>query len=471
MNNVTKEKMNQVKEFATRVKTNIEEDNNKLSKPYRIKTKLTAFEKELTKAVSEKNFYDPDNIEDELEIIFEEVSMKVGIPEELISTILNKASNFINDEIFSNLVIITPSVPEIKGDDEVLYEDTVSEEFLEGLEEDLRGNDEFPFEEIVNTKKDEKEEASTKSSSSKKKKEKIEINFQDTFDKSFNRVVVKANPIATRAEATNLVRQYYDIQKLRIGSGNRQFQLDNSEKEKDNSEKNISFAYANEGLKATEEIISKWLKQYVEHDPIGKWLISIKGIGPVLAAGLISYIDITKCQTAGSIWKYAGWEGHRPPKKKGVKLDYNPDFRVLCWKCGEQFQKVSGFVKDKDGNIVLDSNGNPIYRSLYGSLYAEKLKYYIKKNEEGGFAEAAKRTLEEKNITAKETKATYESGKLPMAHLISMAKRYAVKMFLSHLFEVWYEFENKHKPPRPFAEVILGHVHIIEAPNKDILGL
>lgn len=308
------------------------------------------------------------------------------------------------------------------------------------------------------------------------KKEKI--NFQSTYDRGFNKIVVKENPITTREELRSAVTQYYQLQDFRIGSGNRQFQLDKVDEDgeentnKDTSKKNISFAYTCAGLKDIEDVIAKWLKDYVDRDPIGRWLTSIKGIGPVLAAGLISYIDISKCQTAGSIWRYAGWEGHRPPKKKGVKLDYNPDFRVLCWKCGESFQKVSGFEKDpKTKELKLDGNGNPIPKSLYGRLYAEKLQWYIEKNEAGGFAEAAKTALAEKNITAKATKECYESGKLPMAHLIAMAKRYAVKIFLSHLFTVWYEHENGVAAPKPFVEVHCGHVHMIEPPNKEILGL
>jgi len=308
------------------------------------------------------------------------------------------------------------------------------------------------------------------------KAKKNEVKFQDTFDRSFTKVVVKKNPITSREELRSLVRLYYDIQNFRIGAGNRQYQLDKNEEEnktkkKSTTKPNVSFEYATAGLKETEEAISKWIKEYVSNDPIGKWLIATKGIGPILAGGLISYIDITKCQTAGSIWKYAGWEGHRPPKKKGVKLDYNPDFRVLCWKCGESFQKISGVIKDSEGNPVLDEKGNVQYKSLYGGLYAEKLKWYIDKNEAGGFAEAAKTALSEKNITASATKECYESGKLPMAHLISMAKRYAVKIFLSHLFTVWYEYENKKPAPRPFVEVHCGHVHMIEPPHKDILGL
>jgi hypothetical protein len=218
------------------------------------------------------------------------------------------------------------------------------------------------------------------------------------------------------------------------------------------------------------------LEEYVKKDPIGKWLLTVKGIGPVLAAGFLSYIDISKCQTAGSIWRYAGIEGHKSPRKKGEKFNYNPDFKVLCWKAGEQFVKVSGYKKDpKTGEPLVDENGNMVDRipdALYGHLYREKLQEYIERNERGGFAELAALTLSEKKFEKEtEAKKTYESGKIPMSHMLAMAKRYAVKIFLSHLFTVWYEYENGKAAPRPFAEVHLGHVHIIEPPHKEILGL
>jgi len=401
---------------------------------------------------------------------------------------VTKMSNFENLEDDTKIIQqennceVDPSEIELfdyTGNEEDLYDFSEGDEDVSNTETELV--DQLK-EEIKREEEAKKNEKASEEDSKKEEKEKVEVKFSDCFDRTFNKNTVKKYPITSREEATNLVRQYYAIQKLRIGSNNRQYQLDQKASNNSNSkEENISFAYAKAGLKETEDVITMWLKEYAKNDPIGRWLLSVKGIGPVLAAGLISYIDISKCQTAGAIWKYAGWEGHRPPKKKGVKLDYNPHFRVLCWKIGESFQKVSGYktveLKDENGKkykeTVRDENGNPIDRypdALYGHLYREKLKIYIAKNEAGGFKAAADLALSEKNFEKESTtKACYESGKLPMAHLIAMAKRYAVKIFLSNLFELWYEYENGCKAPRPFVEVYCGHVHMIEPPNKEIL--
>lgn len=206
------------------------------------------------------------------------------------------------------------------------------------------------------------------------------------------------------------------------------------------------------GMRELEEFIKNALKAYVDNDPIGQWCTSIMGIGPVIAAGLLSYIDISKCKTAGCIWSYAGITG-KEVKKKGEKLNYSPKFKTLCWKIGQSFIKTSNNPKD-----------------IYGHLYKEKKQFYQDKNNSGGFAERAAEELETKKI-AKGTQLhkTLSEGKLSDAHINAMSTRFAVKIFLSHLFEVWYEYYNGEKPPKPFVEAHLGHVHIISAPNRDML--
>ena len=58
----------------------------------------------------------------------------------------------------------------------------------------------------------------------------------------------------------------------------------------------------------------------------------------------------------------------------------------------------------------------------------------------------------------------YIKGKLPPAHIQARSTRYAVKLFLSHLHEVWYKHEFGKNPPNPFALEHEGHVHKIEPP-------
>ena len=89
-----------------------------------------------------------------------------------------------------------------------------------------------------------------------------------------------------------------------------------------------------------------------------------------------------------------------------------------------------------------------------------------RKNENLEYKEQAEKKLEKFNI-GKNTEAYkwYSQGKLPPAHIQARAKRYAVKIFLSHLFSVWYELDRGKLPPKPYAIAILNHAHEIPIPN------
>ena len=245
-------------------------------------------------------------------------------------------------------------------------------------------------------------------------------------------------------EARALVMNYYIEQEYRKSANNQCNALSKQGK----STKILEyFAKEHERL---EKQYKTMLEKFVQSQEIGKWLTSITGIGPVIAAGLIAHIDITKCKSAGQIWSYAGynptqvWEKHQ-------KRPFNAALKLLCWKVGESFIKVSNNPKD-----------------FYGKLYKQRKEYEIKKNEDLEYAEQATHKLATVKI-GKNTEAYkwYSKGMLPPAHINERAKRWTVKIFLSHLFAVWYQMVNGEKPAIPYAIAILGHAHTIEIPNWD----
>src|SRR5262249_6639854 len=129
------------------------------------------------------------------------------------------------------------------------------------------------------------------------------------------------------------------------------------------------------------------------------------------------------------------------------------DLKVLCWKIGESFVKVSGSKKD-----------------IYGKVYLQRKQYEQERNERGEYAGQAEAFLSSKRI-GKDTEAfkAYSKGLLPHAHIHSRAKRYAVKLFLSHWHEAAYRHRYKEAPPKPFAIAHLGHAHVLECPNLDLI--
>jgi hypothetical protein len=83
------------------------------------------------------------------------------------------------------------------------------------------------------------------------------------------------------------------------------------------------------------------------------------------------------------------------------------------------------------------------------------------------YAEQAKAVLEKKKIgKTTDAYAAYSIGKLPPAHIHARAKRYAVKLFLAHLHEVWYTKHFGEAPPKPYPIAILGHAHYLAPPQS-----
>lgn len=276
-----------------------------------------------------------------------------------------------------------------------------------------------------------------------------ELIMENIIEK-MNKDIKEGLKVLDSKSARYLVDTYYQIQEYRKATYNQVRKLTKEEE----LEPDSTLEYFARNFELLEKEIKKALKIYVQQQPIGQWLMSISGIGEVISAGLIANIDISKCETAGAIWRFAGLDPTME-WKKGELRPFNARLKNLCWKIGESFVKVSN--NDKD---------------FYGKLYKERKEYEIIKNETGEYSEQAKTKLEKFNI-GKSTDAYkyYSEGKLPPAHIQSRAKRYAVKIFLSHLFDVWYKLDRGQEPPKPYALAILNHAHEIEIPNLDVVGL
>jgi len=295
-------------------------------------------------------------------------------------------------------------------------------------------------------------------------------------------------------QARGLVKTYYDLQDYRIISASRHRKLTEEE------QPHAFAAFLTAEMLHLEKMIQTALDGYSNSQEIGRWARSICGIGPVISSGLMAYINIEECPVASHLWRYAGldpttkWLGADKAKeyfetvvgKRGpadqeqlIKLaamnnlnaerfikanadlsraeqianyskrPWNATLKVLCWKIGQSFVKVSS--NDKD---------------VYGKIYQIRKAYEQQKNENGEYAAQAAQKLKDFNI-GKETDAykAYVEGKLPPAHIQQRAERYATKIFLSHYHAVAYELHYGVKPPKPFAIAILNHAHEIPVPN------
>lgn len=237
-------------------------------------------------------------------------------------------------------------------------------------------------------------------------------------------------------EARYLVDAYYQMQDDRKRTDNQVRSME--------TEPHATLAWFAAQSDTLEKQIKRALDIYTDAHPVGIWLKSIYGIGPVIAAGLLAHINIERAPTAGHIWRYAGLD---PTSKweKGQKRPWNASLKTLCWKAGQSFMKFSGQEE-----------------CFYGRLYRERKAYEVARNDEGGNAQTAAQILATRKFRAGTDAIRHlTEGRLPPAQIDARARRWAVKIFLSHLHGYWYEQHFGMKPPLPFAVAHLNHAHII----------
>lgn len=291
----------------------------------------------------------------------------------------------------------------------------------------------------------------------------------------------------SRNEIKSLVNLYYDMQDVRkkFTERIRSSEISNTGKNREATE--LFFKWVLKNMAVIEKDICNTLEMVCQNDEVGNWLLQIKGIGPVLAAGLLSFFDVTDKEYASQFISYSGlndnnreWLGVEKSRKiidevigdskeitndhvikiaartqwqysylldkaynqdknkwsktelvkACAKIPYNRELKTLLWKVGKSFQ----WQCNKPD-------------SLYGRLYAEKKAAEIAKNEEMVFADQA---ISRANKVGKDTVAykSYKDGKLPPAHIAARALRWTEKIFVSHLFEQMYRVKYDKVPPR-----------------------
>lgn len=309
----------------------------------------------------------------------------------------------------------------------------------------------------------------------------------------------KAAQTLTNREARYLVDAYYQAQDKRIMLKHQA----NAAEEAQEPHSVIDWFHKSE--QTVERSIKGALEVYVNSTPIGQWCLSIYGVGPIIAAGLLAHIDITRAPTVGHIWRFAGldptakWLGRDNAAKlvqevmgsarivtdahmsefiargsfkeetlrRFAKTDddtitrisvtkalarqpWNAKLKRLCWIMGDVFVRLRGSEKD-----------------VYGKLYDARKAYELARNERREYAQLAATTLQERRIVDAKLLATYRDGRLPLGRIEQRSRRYAVKLFLSHFHHVAYELHYKQPPPKPY---ILDrdpdkHVHYLAPPN------
>lgn len=344
----------------------------------------------------------------------------------------------------------------------------------------------------------------------------------DIYEKltRLSRDIRDAAATMTPDEARFLVGLYYDMQGFRINGANK------ARAASANQEPHRVLSAVLADSETLEANIAGALEQYAKAQPIGRWMLSIFGIGRVISAGLIAHIDISKAPTVGHIWRFAGldptikWlgrEGAGSMMREAMDADESgtlsdsemEEYRAIVGDgdaslsparvaavarlTGRSVRAIMA-MRDEKGRITRASvtkglarrpwnadlkvlcykigqsfvfrHNNP--KCFYGRLYAERKAEEVRRNTSGEYREAAAASLREKNYgAATVARAAYEAGRLPDAHIEARARRWTVKVFLAHLHGEWYRLEFGREPPLPWILAHGGHAHYIAPPAAE----
>lgn len=259
-----------------------------------------------------------------------------------------------------------------------------------------------------------------------------------------NKDMKEAIKLMSADQVRYMVDRYYQVQQDRIRADHQ------ARMAVEAGEPNTLLEWNAAQARTLEGNIRNSLKSYADSSRPGRWAQSIYGIGPVIAAGMIAHIDISRAKSAANVWRFAGLDPTVKWEKK-TRRPWNAQLKVLCWKAGTSFMK---FHKHDE--------------CMYGHIYSTRKKQEIERNERLEFADQAARALQEKKWRDDTTaKKMYEAGKLPDARIDARARRYAVKLFLAHLHHVMWESKYGAPPPDPYPMTILNHAkgHYIPVPN------
>ena len=328
----------------------------------------------------------------------------------------------------------------------------------------------------------------------------VELIKVELLNKKLIKEIISISDLS-REEIKDIVSSYYQTQNMRMALRSQQRAIENSKKN-NNSINATILNYMAKQFAIIEKSINDALTIIVSENTVGKWLLQINGIGPVIAAGCLSYFDVTGKSYASQFHSYAGLNDNNRPwigrigaqrimdellkdnpvidndfvtkyaaktqwkyeylrssaydedtdtwsktalVKAASKIPYNANLKVLCHKIGTSFSWLINKPKSK-----------------YGRLLAERKVLETQRNEEHAYAEQAARILETKRID-KSTVAysAYIKGMLPKAHINARCERWVTKIFISHLFEEMYRVKYNKLPPAYYALVpeYMGNQH------------
>jgi len=242
------------------------------------------------------------------------------------------------------------------------------------------------------------------------------------------------------------------LQKNRIAFGNRLVAIDDGRDTADPEAREL-FQRWHERFLELEEAADKDIAKLVKDMPIVKRMTKVKGIGPMLAAKLVSMIDIERADTVSALWKYSGFglgeywideQGKIIAPRDGWKWKVNPQ---------GQKEKIQVTANPKpEWRLVSHRDVNIPGWCAVSNATLKKTCYLI--------ASSFLKSNSPYRKVYDDARAYYSANRPDWteAHRHNAALRKMGKMFLSHLWLTWRQLEGL-PITYPYAHERLGHQH------------
>ncbi len=290
-----------------------------------------------------------------------------------------------------------------------------------------------------------------------------------------SRDLKKAARHLSRANARWMIDQYYTIQDERIRSASQGRANASAEEPKEL----IDWIF--DTMRRFEAAIQGALGEYAKQYKVGQWMMAQYGIGPVLAAACLAHLEIEGRPTVGAFWRFSGLDPTSVWEKK-TKRPWNAQLKsILVFKMGESFVKFHGRDKCFYGKLWKQQKDKLWLQNLAGKfsgqatadMEASKYKmttqaYRWVRGEYSLTATEAWLKTDNREKPPEAVRDTHVGTGIPMlppAQIHARARRWTVKLFLSHLHEVMHHDWYDKAPPAPYIFEHPGgdaHVHLLK---------
>jgi len=218
-----------------------------------------------------------------------------------------------------------------------------------------------------------------------------------------------------------LARVYLDLQHLRIAVESRLREL--GESPEDMEAYRLLSALHSRLYNEEKEWLNQ-VKELLKDHPIWEYCEKVKGMGPVAALTFLGYINPYEAVSAGKVWAYFGFTPESK-LKSGKKANFNPEAKGRAWLIAR--------------NVIMAKD------PYYFPLYQKKKEYYMQRM--GEYIEHAEKCPEFEECMRRLKAKAGRLGRAPKkppcrAHIDNRAKRWLIKLILSHALQIMREAEG-----------------------------